>query len=77
VKEANALKAAYEIEHLILGDIRILLLQTNGLHGKRRGRRSGDIVAGVLLKLQGLRPQGLIISSAVLIPFPFSPKETL
>lgn len=36
--ETNALKAADEIEHLILRDLRILLLQTNGLHYGERVR---------------------------------------
>ena len=40
--KADALKAVYEIEHLILGDIRILLLQADGLHGER-GERSSEM----------------------------------
>jgi hypothetical protein len=40
--KADALKAGYEIEHLILGDIRILLLQADGLHGER-GERSSEM----------------------------------
>jgi len=45
----NALKAADEIEHLILRDFRILLLQTDGLHGER----------GEIKWKQGERDRGL------------------
>ena len=45
--KADALKAAYEIEHLILGDVRILLLQADGLHREEEEEegRSSDYVA--------------------------------
>jgi len=45
--KADALKAAYEIEHLILGDVRILLLQADGLHREEEEGRSSDYVAGL------------------------------
>lgn len=40
--EINALKSADEVKHFILSDLRIFLLQSNGLHRDGRVLLGGD-----------------------------------